>query len=90
MPRAFSEMLREKVPYEKVLEVFKKRLLAGEPRIMEMWLNRIEGKVPDTVIQINTMFKESDEVNQKTLKWLKKYHPKLIPEFLKAIGVHAD
>jgi hypothetical protein len=87
MHKSFSEMLREKVPYEQVLKVFMKRLIAGDARIMEMWLNRIEGKVPDTVVQINAMFKESDEMNQKAIAWLRKYHPKLLGEFLKVMGI---
>ncbi len=87
IPRSFSEMLRERIPHEKVLEVFKKRLIAGDPRIMEMYLNRTEGKVPDTVIQINAMFKEGDLLADRTMMWLTKFHPKQVQEWAKYVGV---
>jgi hypothetical protein len=87
IPHTFSEMLREKIPHEEVLKVFKKRLIEGDARIIEMWLNRIEGKVPDTVVQINTMFKEGDLLADKTILWLTKFHPKLVMEWRKAVGL---
>lgn len=85
--KTVTEMLREKIDKEIVLRVIKKKIIAGDSRILEMYINRIEGKVPDTIIQISNIFKASDEENQKNVKWLRKYHPKLLPEYLKLHGV---
>jgi hypothetical protein len=87
--QSITEMMRERADPKRVADVIIKGVYAGDARFVSLLMDRTEGKVPDTIVQINTMFKEGDVLADRTLLWLTKYHPKLVKEWSKAVGLEA-
>jgi hypothetical protein len=85
--QSITEMMREKADPAMVADIIIKGVKGGDARFVSMLLDRTEGKVPDTIVQINTMFKEGDLLADKTILWLTKFHPKLVMEWRKAVGL---
>jgi hypothetical protein len=88
-PRGHSiaDKLRELSDPERIAKVVIKKALAGDSRMMQILLDRTEGKAVDVIMNISETFQESDIMADRTLLWLTKFHPKLVKEWAKAIGL---
>jgi hypothetical protein len=84
---AIAEKLRELIDPGKVARVIIRKALSGDPRMIEILIERVEGKVTDVIMTVSETFEDSDLMADRTLLWLTKYHPKLVKEWAKMMGI---